>query len=91
MHTPKQIERLWSQGRYTQLFSDLVEGRLEAAFASHLQAVHPATAAAAMGIIRLEELSQSHVGLCRHGVCRIDPSARSRARAESDGVPRWSA
>ncbi len=63
MHTLKKIERLWGQGRFTQLFTDLIAGRAEAPFAGHLQADHPAVAAAAIAVIRLDELSQSHVPL----------------------------
>ena len=63
MHTVKQMDRLWLQGRYTQLFGDLTHGRMEAAFAGHLQSTHASTAAAAMVVIRLEELAQPHVKL----------------------------
>src|SRR5262245_45299357 len=62
MQTVRQIERHWTGGAYSRLFRELVANRPEAAFQIDLE---PAggVAAAAMGVIRLEELNQSHVPL----------------------------
>ncbi|MBV8781441.1 MAG: hypothetical protein JO353_08600 [Phycisphaerae bacterium] len=79
MHTAKQIDRLWKQARYIQLFNGLTMGRLEADFGGHLQASRPAIAAAAMAIIRLDELAQPNAAVYP-GLLRVLLGAQ-----ESDG------
>ena len=62
MITIRQIERAWTARTYEKLFRELVAHRPEAAFRfEHEQG--RAIPAAAMAVIRLEELSQSHVPL----------------------------
>jgi hypothetical protein len=64
MHTVKQIQRLWEARKYQALLTDLAANRVESA----LRTESPATvsiAAAAMGLIRLAELGQSHVALAQ--------------------------
>jgi hypothetical protein len=62
MITIRQIERSWTGRTYEKLFRELVAHRPEAAFRfEHEQG--RAIPAAAMAVIRLEELSQSHVPL----------------------------
>ena len=59
MITIRQIERAWTARTYEKLFRELVANRPEAGFRfEHEQA--RAIPAAAMAVIRLEELSQSH-------------------------------
>jgi hypothetical protein len=62
MTTVRQIERAWAGKAYERLFRELVAFRPEAAFPFDLDTNRPAIAAA-MAMIRLEELSQSHVPL----------------------------
>jgi hypothetical protein len=62
MQTVRQIERLWTARQYPRLFRELVANRPEASFDIDLEPAG-STAAAAMGIIRLHELDQSHVSL----------------------------
>jgi hypothetical protein len=63
MITIRQIERAWTARTYEKLFRDLVAGRPEAAFRFELEQGR-AIPAAAMAVVRLDELSQSHVPLC---------------------------
>jgi hypothetical protein len=63
MITIRQIERSWTARTYEKLFRELVATRPEAAFRfEHEQG--RAIPAAAMAVIRLDELSQSYVPLC---------------------------
>src|SRR5688500_7894552 len=62
MITIRQIERAWTARTYEKLFRELVAQRPEAAFKfDHEQG--RAIPTAAMAVIRLDELSQSHVPL----------------------------
>jgi hypothetical protein len=63
MQTVKQIERLWNARRYEVLLAQLVACRADAEFATLLQSGPMAVPAAAMGIVRLDELGQSGVPL----------------------------
>jgi hypothetical protein len=63
MITIRQIERAWQARTYEKLFRELVAHRPEASFRFE-QEQGRAIPAAAMGVIRLEELSQSHVPVC---------------------------
>jgi hypothetical protein len=59
MITTRQIERAWTARTYEKLFRELVANRPEASFRfEHEQG--RAIPAAAMAVIRLDELSQSH-------------------------------
>src|SRR5688500_16108573 len=62
MTTVKQIERAWTARTYEKLFRELVSSRPESGFRLEVQTSRSALAAA-MGVIRLEELNQSHVPL----------------------------
>src|SRR5260221_3720394 len=59
MTTVKQIDRQWTAKAYGRLFHELVSTRPESSFCGLLDARRPVISAA-MAIIRLEELSQSH-------------------------------
>jgi len=60
MMTVRHIERLWNSKSYQRLFADLVAARPEATFAFDRElATLPGVSA--LAIIRLDELSQSHV------------------------------
>src|SRR4051812_33383689 len=60
MQTVRRIERLWNDHQYNRLFRELLAHRPEASF--RLEIDNPTSAvAAAMGVIRLDELNQSHV------------------------------
>jgi hypothetical protein len=63
MITIRQIERAWQARTYEKLFRELVANRPEASFRFE-QEQGRAIPAAAMAVIRLEELSQSHVLAC---------------------------
>ena len=78
MITIRQIERAWTARTYEKLFRELVSNRPEASFRfEHEQG--RAIPAAAMAVIRLEELSQSHTPLAAklvravqaRSICRI--------------------
>jgi hypothetical protein len=62
MTTVRQIERDWNARNYEKLFRELTAARPEAKFCFEFEGGR-ATPAAAMGIIRLAELSQSFVPL----------------------------
>src|SRR5438105_3178007 len=62
MQTVKQMERLWNARQYNKLFQELLCHRPERLL--RLDIDNPgSTVAAAMGIIRLDELNQAHVSL----------------------------
>ena len=62
MQTVRQIERLWTGRMYVKLFRELIANRPEASFQSELTNIN-STAAAAVAMIRLDELNQAHVPL----------------------------
>lgn len=62
MITVRQIERDWNARNYEKLFRELTANRPEATFCFSFEG-NRSTPAAAMGIIRLAELSQSYVPL----------------------------
>jgi hypothetical protein len=62
MQTVKQIERLWNARQYTRLFRELLANRPESSFPLQIESPTSA-AAAALGIIRLDELTQPQVPL----------------------------
>jgi len=62
MVTVRQIERLWSSKSYDRLFHHMVAARPERLYRPEPQSAR-ATLAAAMAVIRLDELAQTHVPL----------------------------
>jgi len=62
MITVRQIERYWNNRQYDKLFNALVESRPEASFPFDLTEAR-SVPAAAIAMIRLDELSQNHVPL----------------------------
>ncbi len=62
MMTTRQIERLWDARGFDRMFKDLTAARPEASMRLEFECGR-ATPAAAMGLIRLNELNQSHVPL----------------------------
>jgi hypothetical protein len=62
MQTVRQIERLWSARQYGRLFRELLANRPECSFRLGIDSPTSAVAAA-IGIVRLDELNQSHVPL----------------------------
>lgn len=60
MTTVKQIERTWTAKHFDRLLQDLCAGRPEGGLCRQLRVI---PAASAMAMIRLDELSQSHVPL----------------------------
>ena len=82
MITIRQIERAWQARTYEKLFRELVANRPESTFRfEHEQG--RAIPAAAMAIIRLEELSQAHVSVCAQ-LIRAVVAGRSRLSRERD-------
>jgi hypothetical protein len=63
MITIRQIERAWQARTYEKLFRELVANRPESSFRFEREQGR-AIPAAAMGVVRLDELSQSHVPVC---------------------------
>ncbi len=57
MITIRQIERLWGTKNYERLFRDLISFRPEGTLRAQIQLAQP-MATAAMGVVRLYELSQ---------------------------------
>lgn len=62
MQTVRQIERLWTGRNYSRLFRELLANRPEASLRLEIDSPG-STVSAALGIIRLDELNQSHVPL----------------------------
>ena len=62
MMTVKHLERQWNAGHYSKLLVELLEARPEASFEFDSNASQAARVAA-LGVIRLEELDQSHTSL----------------------------
>jgi hypothetical protein len=62
MTTIKQLERNWTSRQYDRLYRDLVACRPEAGLAMEFDG-NGSTPAAAMALIRMDELSQAHVPL----------------------------
>jgi hypothetical protein len=63
MMTWKQIERQWQAGDYSKLLGELTNGRPEASPRMQLS-LGRALPAAAMAVIRMDELSQSYLPIC---------------------------
>jgi hypothetical protein len=62
MTTVKQIERLWTARKYDQLFRELIPARPEASVRLEVECSH-AVPAAAMAMVRLDELGQAQAPL----------------------------
>ena len=60
MTTVRQIERLWNGRQYTRLFRDLIANQPERGFRLEMELEKPIPTAA-LALIRLDELTQSHV------------------------------
>jgi hypothetical protein len=63
MITWKQIERQWQAGDYSKLLGELTTGRPEASPRMQLS-LGRALPAAAMAVVRMDELSQSYLPIC---------------------------
>jgi hypothetical protein len=63
MMTVRHIERLWNSKSYHRLYQDLVAARPEASFGFERE-LATLTGVSALAVIRLDELSQSHVPIC---------------------------
>jgi hypothetical protein len=64
MQTTKQIQRLWKARQYPRLMRELMTARPEASLRAEAELAR-SIPAAAMAIIRLDELSQPQSALCR--------------------------
>ena len=63
MITVRQLERLWQEKAYARMSALLLEMRPESSLRLAQELARP-TALAALAIIRLDELAQSHSGFC---------------------------
>jgi len=63
MLTVRRIERLWNERKCLQLLEELIAPRIEAAAVAELTET-PAASAAALALIRLDELHQPQAALC---------------------------
>lgn len=63
MMTVGHMQRLWNSGKYARLLDELIALRVEALAAAEL-AQRPYAAAAALALVRLDELNQPHAALC---------------------------
>jgi len=63
MLTVRYIEKLWDARKYSRLLEELIAPRVEAAAAGEL-ADTPAASAAALALVRLDELHQAQASLC---------------------------
>jgi len=63
MLTVRHIEKLWQAKKYPRLLDELTAPRVEFLAAKELSAT-PFLAAAALALVRLEEMDQSHAAIC---------------------------
>jgi hypothetical protein len=63
MLTVRHIEKRWEAGKYPRLLEELIAPRVESLAAGEL-ANAPCPAAAALALVRLEEMDQSHAAIC---------------------------
>jgi len=70
MQTIRQIQRLWKAQQYPRLIRELMAARPESSLRAQAE-LGRAIPAAAMAIIRLDELSQPHAPICRDLINRI--------------------
>jgi hypothetical protein len=85
MITVRQIERYWNNRQYDRLFNALVENRPEASFPFDLTEAR-SIPAAAIALIRLDELSQNHVPLYGRLVRALLASQNVNDGGWGDGV-----
>lgn len=64
MFTVRQIERLWNVDEYQRIISICMQMRIEASSRLQVQLSGSAVAAAALAVIRLEELNQPYLPIC---------------------------
>ena len=79
MVTVRQIEKLWKDESYGRLLRGLLANRPEASIRVEAELPISPVTAAAMAMVRLDELSQSHVALYQKLLHRV------LAKQESDG------
>ena len=79
MLTVRYIEKLWEGRKYGRLLNELIEPRVEALAAGELTET-PAAAAAAMALVRLDEMLQPHAPICAKMIRTL------LALQDSDGV-----
>jgi hypothetical protein len=63
MLTVRHIEKLWEAKKYPRLLDELIAPRVECLAAKELSAA-PCLAAAALALVRLEEMDQSYAAIC---------------------------
>ena len=63
MTTTRQIERLWKSKSFPRLVAGILSGRPEAGMGFELE-LGKSVAAAALAVIRLDELNQSYTAIC---------------------------
>jgi hypothetical protein len=63
MLTVRHIEKLWDARKYLRVLEELIAPRIEAVAAEELKQA-PTAAAAALALIRLDELHQPHASIC---------------------------
>jgi hypothetical protein len=63
MLTVRHIEKLWEARKYSKLFNELIALRVESVAAPEM-AENPCPAAAAIALIRIDEMMQSHAAIC---------------------------
>jgi hypothetical protein len=64
MLTTRRIEKLWEARDYQRIFNELISPRVEALAMAELGQGSLAAAAAALALIRLDELHQAHASIC---------------------------
>ena len=79
MMTVRQIERLWGSRSYDRLFHELLTARPEAALRLGVDTTRP-VCAAALGVIRLDELSQDPT----HSICYATLHSKSIIAAQDE-------
>ena len=78
MTTTRQIEKLWKSKAFAKLVAQLLAGRPESGMGFELE-LSKCVPAAALAVIRLDELSQSYTAVCGELIRHI------LARQEADG------
>jgi len=63
MLTSRKIEKLWDDRQYTRILDELISPRVESVAKPELDQA-PAASAAALALIRLDELHQAHAPAC---------------------------
>lgn len=63
MLTVRHMEKRWQAKQYSRLLDELISPRVESLLSGELAAT-ATLAAAALGLVRLEEMDQSHTAIC---------------------------